>query len=480
MELVRYARLLRRRLWLLVACPLLAAVAAGAVSAALPPVYDARVSLLVRPAQPLAAADPNVVALTSDQISRTYATLMVERPLLDKVINDLELRMSSSDLAKRITVTPQPNTTILEVKVSDTNPQLARDIANRLVADFIAEVKQIQQQEATNPNGRSTDNLVVVSPAVTPTQPSSPNLLLNVAFALVAGLMVGLGFAFLLEYLDQSVKSDEDLTARTRLTVLGHIAYSAPGKGRYGELVSLVQDSTAAEGYKALRTNLLFSTVDRKVKTIVVTSPSPREGKSRTSANLAVALAAAGHPTLLVDADFRRPSQHRLFGRIRNEGLSNLIVGDLPEPALVGPVDRVPELWVLTSGPPPPNPSELLGSQRAREILALLSERFTYVVIDTPPINAVTDGLVLAAHADATLLVVEHGRTTYPALRRAAQSLDRVGAHTLGVVMNKLRASGEAYGYGYGYGEYSARGAGGNGKLEPTAERSPSGASSGP
>ncbi|PYQ63613.1 MAG: hypothetical protein DMF54_16290, partial [Acidobacteria bacterium] len=165
MELIRYVRVVRRRLLLIVICPLVAGALAGVISYVLPPTYEAQVVLVVRPAQPLPSTDPTAAALTSDQILRTYASLMIQRPLLQSVIADLGLSLTPADLKKKITVTPEPNTNLLDVSVQDTNPSQARDLANRLVADFIAEVKQIQQQEAQTPNNRSQDNLVVVSPA---------------------------------------------------------------------------------------------------------------------------------------------------------------------------------------------------------------------------------------------------------------------------------------------------------------------------
>jgi len=471
MELIKYFRVLRRRLWMIVICPIVAALAAGIVSLALPPVYEAQVVLLVRPAQPLGSTDPTVAALTSAEISSTYASLMTERPLLESVSADLGLKIKPVDLAKEIKVTPEPNTTILDVSVQDTNPALARDLANRLVANFIAQVKQMQQQETLVANARTGDDLVVVSPAVLPDKPVSPNKTLNVAIAFAAGLLVALGIAFLLDYLDQSIKSDEELTERLGLISIGHVAFAPAAKGRRADLVALDAQSPAAEAYKGLRTNLLFSTIDQELKTIVVTSAGPGEGKSRTAANLAAVLAGAGHKTLLIDADFRRPSLHKIFARIRNVGLSNLILQDVAENDAITSVETVPNLWLVTSGPTPPNPSELLGSGRIRELMARLRSAFTYVIIDTPPINAVTDAAILAAAANGTILVVEQGVTSFPALEHAKQLLDRVGAHTIGVVMNKVRASAGSYAYEYGnYGTPSDERAGSEPRARSEAE----------
>jgi capsular exopolysaccharide synthesis family protein len=452
-DLRRYARILRRSLWILILCPLISAVVAGGVSKLLPPVYEAHVAMLVRPAQVL-PVDANGAALTSDQISRTYASLMTERPLLEQVIGELDLNTTPENLAKQVKVTPQPNTTILDVAVDSTNPRLARDIANTLVSDFITQIKTIQSQEQTAQNSRPQDNLVVVSPADTPSKPVSPNVLLNTLLAAAAGLLLGAGIIVLREYLDQTVKSDDDLVRRSGVVPIAHVGYAPAGRGRRAELVVLDPNSAIAEAYRVLRTNLLFSGVDRELRTIVITSSAPGEGKSRTAANLAVALAQAGYRTLLVDADFRRPAQHRILGRVRNLGLSNLMIQDLPERELVTAVEGVPNLSFVASGPTPPNPSELLGSGRMLEVIAHFREGYHYVIVDTPPVNAVTDAIILAARCDGVILVVESGRTTYPALAHAREAIERVRGQILGVVVNKVRSGRGGYEYDGYYAEY--------------------------
>ena len=465
MELIRYWRVLRRWAWLIILCPLVAGLAAGLISLQLPKIYEAQVSILVRPAQvlPTIGGSPT----TPDQILRTYATLMTERPRLEQVISDLGLRTDPVALSREINVTPEPNTLILKVAVRDSDPGRARDVANTLVTDFIAHVKAIQKSEVGAPTTSSADNLVVESPAILPTEPVFPRPLLNIALAILAGFLVGFGLAYLFDYLDQSVRSDEILRERVGLVPLGHISYVPAKPDRRGELVTLAGASPVVEAYKALRTNLLFSSVDKEVKTIVITSAAPNEGKSRTAANLAIVLAQAGHPTLLVDADFRRPSQHRMFGRVRNIGLSNLILQDMPESALFVPDEQVNDLVILASGPTPPNPSELLGSAQMKALLARFRKGFDYILIDTPPVNAVTDASVLAANADAAILVVDTNKATYTAVQHAKQALERVGGRVLGSVMNKMKSAGGRYyysEYGYGYGSSAP-----NGKVHPEA-----------
>src|SRR5207302_7398000 len=238
--------------------------------------------------------------------------------------------------------------------------------------------------------------------------------------------LLALGLAFLLDFLDQSIKGDDDLIERLGLIPIGHIVHLPTAKSSRSELVALDAQSPSAEAFKALRTGVLFSTMDQQLKAIVITSAELGEGKSRTAANLAISLAQSGRKTLLIDADFRRPSQHRMFGMVKNVGLSNLILGDVTQDDAIRTVEAVPQLWLLPSGPTPPNPSELLGSARTMQLMTKPWRDFDYVIVDTPPVNAVTDSSILAASANATILIVEQGRTTFPALRHAKGMLDRV------------------------------------------------------
>lgn len=450
MELTRYLRILRQRLWMIIACPLVAAATAGIVSYLLPPVYEAHAVLYVKPSQPIGVTDPNVAALTSDTILRTYANWMTQESIIHQVNSELKLGISDDDLTKKIKVTPEANTLLLDVAVQDTNRATALAIAQQELNDFTGAVDQAQTSGNEPANAQQGDRLYVTSSPYLLAKPVSPNKTLNVSIAFAAGLLLALGLAFLLDYLDQSIKGDDDLIERLGLIPIGHIAYIPTDKVRRSELVALDTKSPSAEAFKALRTGVLFSTLDQKLKALVITSAELGEGKSRTAANLAISLAQAGHRTLLIDADFRRPSQHRLFGMVKNVGLSNLIIQEVVEDDAIKPVDAVPNLWLLPSGPIPPNPSELLGSARMMEVVSRLWIEFDFVIIDTPPVNAVTDASILAASANATLLIVEQGKTTFPAVKHAKQMLDRVNANTIGVVMNKVRASSGSYYYGYG------------------------------
>lgn len=433
----RYFAALRRWFLLLILCPVVAAAAAAYISYQLAPVYQSQVSLLVRPVEPL-VGDPNTAALTTDQITATYATLMTERPLLQQVMTDLNLVGSAGDLSKDVNVTPRSGTTLIDVTVNDTQPDRAAAIGNTLVRDFIADEKQIQQQESSAPNSRTADNFIVVSPAIAATAPVSPNKKANVGIAFGVGLLLALAIVLGIEFFDKTVRGDQELHDRTGLLPLSHVPFAARRR-RTGELVSLEAESPASEAYRRLRTNVVFANAADEVKTLVVTSPQAQNGKSRTAANLAVVLASAGHRTLLLDADFRRPSLHKIFKLDSEAGLVNLVLQNAEDAKLLRQIENVPNLWVVPAGPPPPNPSELLGSQRMEELIDRFREHFQFIVIDTPPVNSVTDAAVLSPSVDGTILVIEHGRTSYPALLHAQESLDIVGAKVLGVVMNKVR-----------------------------------------
>jgi capsular exopolysaccharide synthesis family protein len=436
LALIRFARLLGRWAWMIALCGIVAAAAAGIISFILPPVYEADSSILI-PAQWFGPATGST-AQTGDQVVLTYAQLITEPPLLDQVNSHLQLHLTTENLTTLVRATPRPNTAIIDVTADASNPAQARDIANTLVGDFIAKVKVIRQQESAG-SAPAGGSVVVLAPAVTPIRPISPNLPLNTLVGFVLGLLVALALAFGIEYVDQTIRTDDDLTLRVGAVPIAHLPLTEAADPKWGELARIQAEPRTAEQFRTLRTNIIFSGGDRPSRTIVVTSAFPGEGRSRTAAGLAVVLADAGHKTLLLDADFRRPSQHRMFGVQPNLGVTNLILKDHPESECVLAAEGFPNLWVSPSGPPSPNPSEMLGSERMGELLDRFAQHFAYVIIDTPPVIVVTDALILAARSDATLLVAEQGRTTIPGLRQTREAVERVGGRIAGVVVNKSR-----------------------------------------
>jgi succinoglycan biosynthesis transport protein ExoP len=311
----------------------------------------------------------------------------------------------------------------------------------------------------------SSATVTVISPATMPTAPIRPRILSNTLLAAILGALAGAGLAFLLEYLDDTVKSPEDLQA-TGLGAIG-VVQRVAGNGKSAEspIFAISQPkSLASEAYRTLRTNLQFSSLDTPLRSLVVTSAVATEGKTTTAANLAVVMAQAGNRIVLVDGDLRRPSAHKLFNLPNKTGLTTALVED-PQ-ALNGYLQEtgIENLRVLTAGPIPPNPQELLGSQRMEELLRRLEDEADIVVLDTPPTLVVSDANVLAARASGVLMVVNTGNTRRTAVRQAVDGLRKVGANLLGFVLNMVSPRGgrssyyySSYYYSHYYGE-SGRG----------------------
>lgn len=271
---------------------------------------------------------------------------------------------------------------------------------------------------------------------------------MNIILGALIGLLLGLGAAFLLEYLDRSIQSTEDVESDLGLSVLGWIPRTDL---RDSEILPLAAvrdpDGPAAEAYRVLRTNLAFSTARRdRLVTLVITSPGPSEGKSTTAANLAAVLASRGDRTLLIDADLRRGQLDRVFDTMRSPGLSDLLTSGTDVREAIQS-DLGPGLDLLPAGHRPPNPSELLGSSAMAELLDGLHQSYRWILIDTPPVLAVSDPAVLAARADGVLLVVKSGETDGRAAWRAAEQLEKVKARIIGAVLNDIRPNRSRDGY---------------------------------
>jgi len=308
----------------------------------------------------------------------------------------------------------------------------------------------------------------LIDAAVTPTFAISPNRTRDVGFSLAVGLLLGIALALLLERLDDTVKSPDELREKMDVTVVGMIpaidtidAAAGVLSPSIGRLVTHADPrSPVAEAYRSLRTNLAFARTTQPVQTIVVASPGPGDGKSTTAANLAITFAQQGQRTLLIDADMRRAVLDKTFGMVRTPGLTDVIVGaaSLEEATRA---TQVPNLFVLPSGQFPPNPSELLGSPAMRETLRAARHQFDIVLFDSPPLLAVTDAAVLSTLVDGTILVVRTASTAREAVRRALNQLRAVNGRILGAVLNDVDVHGRGYygGYGYYYYSYGPEGA---------------------
>jgi non-specific protein-tyrosine kinase len=312
---------------------------------------------------------------------------------------------------------------------------------------------QSKRDDVTRQAALSGETVTIVEPAIEPTEAIGPRVLLNTLIALALGALLMTALVFLIEYLDDTIKLPEDASRVTHLPALGSLVQYRGGNDDRELITYTNPKSPFSEGYRTLRTNIQFSSPDRAIHKLMVTSASPGEGKSTTVANLAVVMAQTGKRTVLVDTDLRRPVLHQIFGLPNAVGVTTALLqpeGDDLTPYLQE--TEMENLWVMTSGVQPPNPSELLGSKRMAELIEELQKHGDILVFDTPPTLAVTDAAVLARLMDGVLLVVESAKTTEAAARRAAQELTKVNANVLGVVVNRIsyRLAGSHY-YYYDY-----------------------------
>jgi capsular exopolysaccharide synthesis family protein len=313
---------------------------------------------------------------------------------------------------------------------------------------------RIQQPE------RVKGSVTQVEEARLPRAPIGPPRARNIIIAFMLSLGVGVGLAFLLDYLDDTLKSVEDVDRHLHLPTLALIPAPSERRrllGRAGPApepadataLALIEDvrSPVAEAYRHLRTSLLLSSAGQPPKTILVTSSQPSEGKTTTVVNIATMLAQTGAEVLVLDCDLRRPRVHAHFGMANARGVTNYLSGEAQVSELVQTYERLPNLKVITSGPVPPNSAELLGSDEMRKLLYVLAENFTHIVIDSPPAISFTDASILSTMVDGVMLVVHGGRSSRAIVRRAKQQLQDVGAHIFGIVLNNVKLEGQDYYY---------------------------------
>ena len=473
MELRDYLRILRAHWIGIVLLTLLGIAVAAGWTLIQPRVYTATTSGFV--SIPQGVDEDTGAALTGNQLAMAKVKSFVDvgtwRTVADYAIDELHLKTTPEQLVDQVDVSNPLDTVIIQVSASAFTPEAARDLAEAWVRGMQNEIAQIEG------NGAKDSSAVTLIPgdsAQLPASPSSPKVKLALALGALIGLALGVGYAVLRNVLDRRVRDPREIERQTGATVVGTIPVEKSLSVERGVLTfngsrQAQNASVVTEAMRELRTNLQFMDVDNPPRVIVVTSPLPGDGKSTTAANLAVSLAATGQRVMLIDADLRRPVVASMFGLPEGAGLSDLLAGRAALADVVHVPDPSGNLVVLPAGRIPPNPSEVLGSHRMRELLNSL-RREAMVIIDSPPTVPVTDAAVLSTGADGVLLVTSAGRTTYDVLQKALDNLQRAHGKVLGIVLNKVPRKGADAGYYYGYGYYYSED---NGKAKPAKPAKP-------
>lgn len=445
MDLRDYLRAIRKR-WRMVVAALVAAVGvAVAITLLTPPTYAASMTFFVN----TRGSDVSQAwqgGQFAQQRVKSYVDVLTSSRLAQAIAADGPAGVTADQVQARITARVVPDTVLVEATVTDRDRARALRVAQTTAREFPRLLAVLE----TPPGSRlPTVGVQIIAEPRLADAPIAPQPVRNVGLAVALGLIIGVGAAALRESLDRTIRSPEMLSTAASAAVLSAIPFD-----QRAQKEPLITEGSAhskrAEAMRQLRTNLQFVNVDRPVRSIVVSSPLPGEGKSSTVCNLAIAFAEAGKKVLVIDADLRRPRIADYFDLEGAVGLTNVLAGRVPVRDALQPWGDT-GLWVLPSGHLAPNPSELLGSGNMADLLASLGATFDVVVIDTPPLLPVTDAAVVATLADGCMLIARHGETTDHQAAKAVGALGAVGARLLGCVLTMTPAKGAS---AYVYDEY--------------------------
>lgn len=455
MDLPEILSVLRKHIVLITILTVLGIAGGVGLTMLMTPKYESQTQLYITVpiTDPSATGPGDLVQGTTyaRQAVTSYIDVVVSSLVLDRVIERLDLDTTSADLADRVTASSPEDSVLLNISVVDEDPEGAATIANAIGEEFASVV--VENLETTNVAGVSRVGIQTIQPALPDNSPVSPKPLVNVAVGLLVGLVLGIALAFMRNLLDNRIRSKEDIKAITESPILGEI----PRNAESGTKPLVVHDeprSQHAESFRRVRTNLQFLDYKNDGRSFVVTSASQDEGKSTTISNLAIILAEGGATVALVDCDLRKPTIADLMGIEGAVGLTDILIGNAKLHEVLQPWGVEGRLAVLPAGRIPPNPGELLGSEPMKRVLEELSEDFDYVLIDTPPLLAITDAAVLAQFASGTLLVTCAGAATRNSLAGVIEALEAVDSRPAGIILNKMPTRGPG-GYGYGYGKYA-------------------------
>jgi len=448
-DLHDYLRVVSKRWRTITACTLVLVALAALFTLWSPKTYQAHTQLFVSTSGGQDSTQLLQGNTFTQQRVKSYSDLITTPTVLSPVIKELGLDTTPDALSRKITSSVPLDTVLIDVLVSDGDPERAAEVADAVGKQFSSTVADL---ERVSDNSPSPVKVSVVRPPSVPSSPISPNPVRNIGLGVVLGLLVGLGAALLRDTFDTTIKSERDVKDTTDETVLGGILYSSDG-AKQPLIVQADPHGQRAEAFRALRTNLQFVDVANHPRSIVFTSSLPGEGKTTTTANLAISMAAAGARVCVIEGDLRRPRLLQYMGMEGSVGLTNVLIGQADLHDVLQPFGDT-GVQVLGSGQIPPNPSELLGSETMARVIRQLEQMFDYVVIDAPPVLPVTDAAVLSTLTGGVVVVAGCGVVAKEQLTRTLASIRGVNGNVLGIVVNRVPTKGanaESYYYSEGY-----------------------------
>lgn len=519
-DLRYYLHLLRTNWWLIALAAITAGLAAYFSSQFIKPVYRSTTTLYIDAGSSTSPDDYSAIR-ASESLAQTYAEMLLSRDVLEQTATMLNLDVSPQGLRSRVQTDPVIGTQLIRIRVEDTDPQAAANIANALSQVFVERLQVIRQadyaalqedqlellqsleeqiaqttaaldalsgsndpndiaernrlqtllstynSDYTNASGdynqgrlsfiESSPNVRQVEAAVPGTRPVRPNILFNTLIGFFLGLVWAVGMVLVRSLLDDTVGDPEQLARRHNLPIVGQIGHFVNNQDET-LVMQLKPRSAAAEAFRSLRLNIRYASVDHEINSLLITSAMPSEGKTTVAANLAIAMAQGGRDTTLIDADLRRPKVHRVFKLSNLSGLSDLFLQPLDYMLELVSHVGIDRLFVMVSGPPPPNPSELLDTEKMQQILDMARGDGGLVIVDAPPLLGMSDSIALSQHVDGVIFVVRAGQTSRRAVQHAVRRLQQVGANIIGFVLTDIDNAANAgyyqYYYGAGYNSY--------------------------
>ena len=386
--------------------------------------------------------DQNDISLNQKLVS-TYRQIIKSRLVLEQVLEKQELDYSFEKLYKEVTVSAVEDTEIIRVTVTDESATNACNIANEIANVFDKEVKQIY----------NINNVSIIDVALVPKDPSNDNVIRDGVLSVLLGFVFMSAVIFVVFYFDDTIRDTETMETDIGLPIIAKVFKDS---NDVDLIVDKKPNASSSESIRTLRTNLQFASVDSELRTMLVTSSLPGEGKSFVSANLAISFAQAGKRTLIIDCDLRKGRQHKMFKIAGRKGLSNLLINDVSDYPKYITQTKIDNLFVLPRGVYPPNPSELLNSKKNQHLISLLKQHFDIIILDGAPIVGLSDSLILSSMVDKVLLVTSVNHTPKTEVINTKRDLENVGANIAGIVANNVSAKKGHYGsyyYYYGYDE---------------------------